>query len=177
MGDARVIPLRVEPPAPGGRDRPADGGAAYRRPRSERVLPGRARPGGGRPAGARWERTAGAALAFARRRMTGDYEVDEFGFDRDLTEGVFAPLLRPLYSRWFRVEVAGLQNVPEAGAALIVANHSGTLPVDSLMTQLALLDHHPAHRHLRMLGADLVFRLPVIGELARKAGHTLACGP
>ena len=29
------------------------------------------------------------------------------------------------------------------------------------MTALALLDHHPAHRHLRMLGADLVFSLPV----------------
>ena len=26
-----------------------------------------------------------------------------------------------------------------------------------------------------MLGADLVFRLPVLGEFARKTGHTLAC--
>ena len=43
------------------------------------------------------------------------------------------------------------------------------------MTQIALLDHHPAHRHLRMLGADLVFQTPVISELARKSGTTLAC--
>jgi 1-acyl-sn-glycerol-3-phosphate acyltransferase len=43
------------------------------------------------------------------------------------------------------------------------------------MTQVALLDEHPAHRHLRMLGADLVFTLPFVGEIARKAGHTLAC--
>ena len=28
---------------------------------------------------------------------------------------------------------------------------------------------------LRPLGADLVFRLPVVGELARKGGATLAC--
>jgi 1-acyl-sn-glycerol-3-phosphate acyltransferase len=28
-----------------------------------------------------------------------------------------------------------------------------------------------------MLGADLVFRLPVLGPLARKAGNTLACNP
>jgi 1-acyl-sn-glycerol-3-phosphate acyltransferase len=59
----------------------------------------------------------------------------------------------------------------------VVANHSGTIPLDSLMTTLALLDHHPAHRHLRMLGADLVFTLPVVAPLARKAGNTLACGP
>jgi 1-acyl-sn-glycerol-3-phosphate acyltransferase len=45
------------------------------------------------------------------------------------------------------------------------------------MTTLALLDHHPAHRHLRMLGADLVFTLPVVAPLARKAGNTLACAP
>ena len=44
--------------------------------------------------------------------------------------------------------------------------HSRSL--DSLMTQIAVLDHHPAHRHLRMLAADMVFSLPFIGELARK---------
>jgi 1-acyl-sn-glycerol-3-phosphate acyltransferase len=43
------------------------------------------------------------------------------------------------------------------------------------MTQLAILDHHPARRHLRMLGADLVFQLPGIAPLARKIGTTLAC--
>ncbi|MGZ4523155.1 MAG: 1-acyl-sn-glycerol-3-phosphate acyltransferase, partial [Mycobacteriaceae bacterium] len=32
-------------------------------------------------------------------------------------------------------------------------------------------------RALRMLGADLLFSTPVLGALARKAGHTLACNP
>jgi 1-acyl-sn-glycerol-3-phosphate acyltransferase len=87
------------------------------------------------------------------------------------------PALRPLYEKWFRVEVHGIENVPSTGGALIVANHSGTIALDSLMTQVALADHHPAHRELRMLGADLVFALPFIGTLARRAGHTLACNP
>ena len=43
------------------------------------------------------------------------------------------------------------------------------------MTQIALRDRHPARRHLRMLGADLVFKTPFVGELARKTGTTLAC--
>lgn len=122
-----------------------------------------------------WDRRLAGGLAFLRRRITGDYAVDDFGFDADLSEHVLLPPLRPLYDKWFRVETRGLDNVPDDGAALIVANHSGTIPMDALMTSLALLDHHPAHRHLRLLGADLVFTLPVMAPIARKSGHTLAC--
>jgi 1-acyl-sn-glycerol-3-phosphate acyltransferase len=123
------------------------------------------------------ERALAGMLAFLRRRITGDYEVDELGFDPDLTEHVVAPLLRPVYRNYFRVETRGLENVPDTGGALVVANHSGTLPIDALMTAVALLDHHPAHRYLRMLAADLVFSLPFLAPLARKTGNTLACQP
>ena len=124
-----------------------------------------------------WEGRLTSAVGFLRRRLTGDYDVDEFGFDADLTDSVLLAPLRPLYRHWFRVEVRGLENVPADGGALVVGNHSGTVALDALMTQLALLDEHPAHRHLRMLGADLVFQTPFVGEISRKAGHTLACTP
>ncbi|HTJ69626.1 MAG TPA: lysophospholipid acyltransferase family protein [Actinospica sp.] len=124
-----------------------------------------------------WERRAARGLAFLRRRITGEYEVDEFGFDQDLTENVLLNVIRPLYEKYFRVEARGLERVPNEGGALIVANHSGTLPLDALMTQVALWDHHPVGRHLRMLAADVVFTMPYVGSYARKAGHTLACNP
>ncbi|BBA99363.1 putative acyltransferase [Actinacidiphila reveromycinica] len=125
--------------------------------------------------GGPWERKVAQGLSFLRRRVTGDYDVDEFGFDADLTDQVLLSLLRPLYEGYFRVEVKGIENIPAEGGALVVSNHSGTLPIDALMTQVAVHDHHPAGRHLRLLAADLVFVLPVVNELARKAGHTLAC--
>lgn len=112
-------------------------------------------------------------LAFARRRLTGDYEVDEFGYDPDLTEHVLMELARPLYRHWFRVETTGLDRLPAESGALVVANHSGTLPLDALMLQVAL--HDEAGRPCRLLGADLVYRLPMLGSLSRKSGHTLAC--
>ncbi|MCW2668436.1 MAG: 1-acyl-sn-glycerol-3-phosphate acyltransferase [Frankiales bacterium] len=153
MPEARVIPLRSDEELPP-------------------VLP----PAAPAPVVASdWEHRLAGGLAFLRRRITGDYEIDDFGYDKDLTEHVLLPPLRPLYDKWFRVETRGLDNVPDDGGALIVANHSGTVPVDALMTTLALHDHHPAKRNLRLLAADLVFTLPVVAPIARKSGNTLAC--
>ncbi|MFI6167291.1 lysophospholipid acyltransferase family protein [Nocardia sp. NPDC051052] len=117
----------------------------------------------------------GKTADFARRRITGDYQVDEFGFDEHLLESVILPALRPMSELWFRVQVSGMENIPEAGGALIVANHAGTIPLDGLMLQLAIHDRHPKQRALRLLAADLIFETPLLGALARKAGHTLAC--
>ncbi|MFC7341582.1 lysophospholipid acyltransferase family protein [Saccharopolyspora griseoalba] len=150
MADAQVIPLRAED-------------------REETARPGADEPG--------WEDAVVDVLAFARRRLLGDYQVDEFGFDEELTDEVFLRMVRPFYEKWFRVETSGVHNVPGDSGALVVANHSGTLPWDALMTTVALHDDHPANRHLRMLAADLVFRMPMLGPLVRKAGHTLACNP
>ncbi|MDX6280016.1 MAG: hypothetical protein QOH03_1087 [Kribbellaceae bacterium] len=122
--------------------------------------------------GADGERQVAEFLAFLRRRLSGEYEVDEFGFDPDLTDHVMLKFLRPLAEKWFRVEVRGIENIPETGSALIVANHSGTMPIDGLITQLVVADH--TNRPLRTLAADLVFKTPFVGELSRKGGATLA---
>src|SRR3954453_17110062 len=148
MPEARVIPLRPEDDEP--RPTPA-------------------------PSSPSWEEQVAGGVEFLHRRMTGDYETDEFGLDPDPTDHLLLPILRPLYSRWFRVETQGLEHVPAESGALVVANHSGTLPVDALMTTGALHEQHPATRRLRLLGADLVFQVPFIGALARKLGTTLAC--
>ena len=123
--------------------------------------------------GDEWEPRLAEFLAFLRRRVTGDYRVDEYGFDAEITERFFYSAIRPIAQKWFRVEVRGAENIPADGGALVVSNHSGTVPVDGLVTGVSIHDH--TGRHLRPLGADLVFRLPVVAELARKGGATLAC--
>ena len=123
--------------------------------------------------GENWEPRLAEFLAFLRRRLTGEFTVDEYGFDREITEQFLLAALRPIAQKWFRVEVRGAENIPGEGGALVVSNHSGTVPIDGLMTGVSIHDH--TGRFLRPLGADLVFRLPVVSGLARKGGATLAC--
>ena len=47
-----------------------------------------------------------------------------------------------------------------------MANHAGTIPVDALITSLAVRDNHPNERYLRVLAADMAFETPVVSDLA-----------
>ena len=123
--------------------------------------------------GEQWEPQLARFLAFLRRRVTGDYVIDDYGFDPEVTERFLMTALRPIARKWFRIEVRGADNIPAEGGALVVSNHSGTLPMDALMTLVTVHDH--TGRHLRPLGADLVFRMPVVSSVARRSGATLAC--
>lgn len=116
-----------------------------------------------------------ATSGFIRERMTGDYTVDDFGFDPHFTETVWFPAVRQIYQKWFRVEVTGIENLPAEGAALLVANHAGAVPVDAVICSVAVRDNHPNQRYLRPLAADMAFDTPVVSELARRIGATLAC--
>ncbi len=123
--------------------------------------------------GVDWYDSLEEVAHFARSRMSGDYAVDEFGFDPEFTRRIYLPPLRALAQNWFRVEVRGGENLPTQGPALLVSNHAGTLPLDGMILQTVVYDE--IGRHVRMLGADLIFSTPYSSDLARKTGTTLAC--
>lgn len=120
------------------------------------------------------ERALARLVAFIRKRITGEYEVDEFGLDPEFIENVIHPLVRVLYDKWFHVDVVGAAHLPEDGAALLVANHSGTIPLDGMMLSYAVHQNTDPQRFLRLLAADLVFGMPIVGDFARRTGGTLA---
>jgi len=118
-------------------------------------------------------REARDTLERVLRRLEGDHEDDEWGFDED-----FADLVEPffgfLYDRWWRVSVEGAQRVPAHGRALLVSNHAGILPWDATMISVALLREHPLPRHPRFLVLNWAFDLPWISAFIRRVGGVVA---
>lgn len=110
---------------------------------------------------------------FVKHRLEGQYTVDEYGYDDELTDEIFLPILRNLYERYWRVEVRGIENVPAQGPAIIASNHSGVLPWDGYMLTMAIREEHPAAPMVRVHGADLVWALPFLSQWSRKCGNTV----
>jgi 1-acyl-sn-glycerol-3-phosphate acyltransferase len=81
-----------------------------------------------------------------------------------------APLLEFLWSRYFRVRLLGIENVPDSGPALLVGNHSGGIPYDGAMLLYALYRDHPRHRRLRPLVADFAFRAGWMANVVARIG-------
>ncbi len=100
--------------------------------------------------------------------------VDEFGRDPNVAAKV-EPLLEFLYKTYFRVDARGLGHIPDEGRALIVANHSGTLPYDGAMIMHAVKHEHSAQRAVRPLVEDFVFHFPYLGTLMNRIGGVRAC--
>lgn len=99
--------------------------------------------------------------------------VDDFGRDPRATAR-WEWLFEFLYSRWFRVQATGIENIPARGRALLVANHAGTLPYDSAMVMHAVRRDHPARRDVRPLVEDTVFHLPWLGPMMNRIGGVRA---
>jgi len=84
------------------------------------------------------------------------------------------PLLRFLYKTYWRVKVEGAEHVPRRGAALIVANHSGAIPIDAAMLTAAGEFALPKPRLVRFLFDRFVSDMPVIGDFYRRIGSVPA---
>ena len=102
-------------------------------------------------------------------------EVDDWGRSERVFQ-LMEPLLNFYYRYWFRVDAQGLENVPSAGGALLVSNHSGALPPDAPMIMQAIRNEHPEGRDrpLYMLGEHWFKGYPGVGMLANKIGLVAA---
>jgi len=126
-----------------------------------------------------WEDVDWPALyAEVRRRFStlGMVErsghVDEFGMDEVVLRRA-SPLFELLFERYWRIDVSGLDSVPDPGPSLVVANRSGLLPYDGLMLSHAL--QRDGHERPRFLVADWLMTLPFVQPYLARLGGVRAC--
>jgi len=96
---------------------------------------------------------------------------DPFGLDPEVRQRVL-PAARFLYERYWRVEVTGIQNLPERGPALVVCNHSGAIPFDGAMLCTAV--ELERGRTLRFLYDRFVEQISPVAHFYDKVGGAVA---
>jgi 1-acyl-sn-glycerol-3-phosphate acyltransferase len=107
------------------------------------------------------------------RRATLAGASDPFGYDPEFMARL-RPLLEFFYRRYWRVQTDGLEHIPAAGAALLVGNHSGGIPLDAGMVVAAVDLEHPQQRVVRFLYDRFVAAMPLMGQLYDRMGSVLA---
>jgi 1-acyl-sn-glycerol-3-phosphate acyltransferase len=100
-----------------------------------------------------------------------EYGVDPFGLDLEFARAAIAPPLW-LYKNWFRVETTGIEQVP-AGRALLIANHSGQLPLDGLMIGMAMLVEAEPPRICRAMVEKWAPTLPFVAPFFARIGQVV----
>jgi 1-acyl-sn-glycerol-3-phosphate acyltransferase len=100
-------------------------------------------------------------VGIIQRRMRGEYTTDDFGMDQELVDLV-RPFSAFMYRTYWRVTASGLEHVPSDGPALLLANHGGVLPWDSMMIATAVLEEHTNPRVVRSLYPAAFRALPGI---------------
>ncbi len=96
---------------------------------------------------------------------------DPFGFDPETSRYALA-VAALLHRRYFRTEVFGIDRVPQ-GRVLIVANHSGQLPVDAVMIGSAMMLDADPPRFPRSMVETWTAELPFISTLYPRLGQVV----
>src|SRR5260370_25279947 len=139
---------------------------------------------GPRRARALLHRTAEHAVDVALKRFLGEtFEnrlsrvplalgptgVDPFGLDPHWVRYVLVTLAL-LHRKYFRADVNGIEGVPR-GRVLLVANHSGQLPIDGALIAAALFMDAEPPRFVRAVVGKCSVSLPFVSVLFSPPGQ------
>jgi 1-acyl-sn-glycerol-3-phosphate acyltransferase len=97
--------------------------------------------------------------------------VDEFGLDPQWTKYALASAAF-LHRKYFRTEVSGRENVP-AGRVLVIANHSGQIPIDAALIGAAMFMDVEPPRFMRAMVDKWTQTLPFVSLLFSRVGQVV----
>jgi 1-acyl-sn-glycerol-3-phosphate acyltransferase len=97
--------------------------------------------------------------------------VDPFGMDPQWTKYAIASVAL-LHRHYFRTEVFGIENVP-SGRALLVANHSGQVPIDGALIGASLFMDVEPPRFMRAMVEKWTQTLPFVSLLFSRVGQVV----
>ncbi len=100
-----------------------------------------------------------------------EYGVDPFGLELEFTKAAIAPALW-LYKNYFRVQTHGIAQVP-AGRVMLIANHSGQLPLDAAMLGLSMLVEAEPPRVARAMVEKWAPTLPFVAPFFARIGQVV----
>jgi 1-acyl-sn-glycerol-3-phosphate acyltransferase len=96
---------------------------------------------------------------------------DPFGLDPDFARNG-AMLTAFMHRMYFRTEVHGIENVPP-GRALLIANHSGQIPIDGLILALSLFFDANPPRLMRAMVEKWMQTLPFVAPWIARLGQVV----
>ena len=82
-------------------------------------------------------------------------------------------ITKQIYEKYFRVQAHGVENIPAEGPVLIIANHSGQLPIDGLLIGYALASRQENPRIPRAMIERFFPTVPWLGNLLNEVGAVL----
>ncbi|MEM1347427.1 MAG: lysophospholipid acyltransferase family protein [Myxococcota bacterium] len=101
-----------------------------------------------------------------------EHGFDPFGMQPEFLRFML-PIVEFLHDVYFRVEVDGIEHVPDRGRVLLIANHAGQLPFDAMMIGTTLLLQKRPPRAVRSMVERWVSELPVLSWVFPRIGQVL----
>jgi 1-acyl-sn-glycerol-3-phosphate acyltransferase len=107
--------------------------------------------------------------ALGKQDTLSSFGYDPFGFNPDFLIWV-VPVMSWIHRRYFRVESFGIDNIPD-GPVLLIANHSGQLPIDAMMIVMSMILDKSEPRPVRSMVERWVPTLPIVSWFFARAGQ------
>ncbi len=105
-------------------------------------------------------------------KPVGSFGYDPWGYHAD-SLGAAISVFKWLYDHYFRVQAIGLEHVPKTGRVLLIANHSGQLPLDGVLIGIALATNPHGPRAPRAMVERFLPTVPWVGNLLNRWGAVL----